>query len=63
MKQVDQDLEGLADDGVGTHALDVHDEAHAARIVLVAGVIKSLRGRRARVERHIEGLVIGYTSP
>ncbi len=43
--QVDQDLNALDDNVVRLLALDVGDEADAARIMLVAGIVKTLRGR------------------
>ena len=39
-----EDLEALRDDVVALPALDVRDEADAARVVLVCGVVESLRG-------------------
>ncbi len=47
MIQVEQDLQAAADDVVRLSALDVHDEADAASVVLVAGVVKSLSLRQA----------------
>ena len=45
MRQVDQDLNALDDDVVRFVAFDVGNEADAAGIVLMAGIVKSLRGR------------------
>ena len=63
MQQVDQELERLPDDGVGTLAFDVHNEPHTTGVFLVARVVESLGGGATRFEIHKEGLVIGYTSP
>src|SRR4029077_18726221 len=41
MIQVDQDLQPASDDVVRLSALDVDDEAHAARVVLVARIVQS----------------------
>jgi hypothetical protein len=41
--EIQEDLQALADDVMGPASLDVDDKAHAARIVLVPGVIESLR--------------------
>ena len=43
VQQVDQDLQSLLDDRVRAAALDVDDEADAAGIVLVRGVVQSRR--------------------
>ena len=48
MRQVFEDLQALRDDRVAFAALDVRDEAQAARVVLVGGVVQALRGRRPR---------------
>ena len=45
VRQVDQDLYALDDDVVRFLTLDVGDEADAAGIVLMAGIVKTLRGR------------------
>ena len=42
MLQVDEDLQRLPDDRVGSAALDVGDESDAARIVLVIGIVESV---------------------
>ena len=42
MVEVEQDLQALADDAMGLPALDIGHEADAARVVLVAWVVKSL---------------------
>ncbi len=52
MAQVVEDREPLLDDVVGLPALDVRDEAHAARVVLVAGVVESLFRRAAGFRIH-----------
>jgi hypothetical protein len=39
--QVQEDLQALLDDLVAPPALHVHDEAHAAGVVLVAAVIQA----------------------
>jgi hypothetical protein len=39
VRQVDQDLNSLRDDLVRFLAVEIHDETHAAGIVLVAGVV------------------------
>jgi hypothetical protein len=41
MIQVDQDLQPALDDVVRLSALDVDDEAHAARVMLVARIVQS----------------------
>jgi hypothetical protein len=52
VQQVLQDLERLADDGVGLPALDVHDEADAAGVVLMGWIVEALRfGHPARRRR------------
>ena len=45
MRQIDQNLYALDDNIVRFLTFDVGDEADAAGIVLVAGIVKSLRGR------------------
>jgi len=45
VEQVDENLQRLAHDRVGAPALDVHDEADAAGIVLAARVVQALSGR------------------
>ena len=42
MVEVLQDLQTLGDDVVRFSAFDVHDEADAARVVLVSGIVKAL---------------------
>ncbi len=49
--QIRQDLEGLADDFVGSAAADIHDEADATGIVLVGGIVQPLPGVGRRI-RH-----------
>ncbi len=48
MGEVDEDLEAVLDDLVAHAPLQVGDEAHAAGIMLVLGIVESLRWRRAR---------------
>ena len=43
VQEVLEDGEGLAHDGVGLSPLDVHDEADAAGVVLVSGIVEALR--------------------
>ena len=45
MRQVDQDLDAFADDFVGLFAVQIDDEAHAAGVVLVLGVVQPLLER------------------
>ena len=48
----------VLEDGVRRPAVDVDDEAHAARVPLVEGVVETLLqrvGRAGGVERHLEG--------
>jgi hypothetical protein len=73
--EVQQDLDAAPDDVVGFLALDVRDEAHAARIVLVPRVIEALgvrqahrfspgtgrSGRSAR-DRQIPGLIMAISN-
>src|SRR2546426_8028891 len=47
VQEVDQHQQALADDRVGLAALDVDHEADAARVVLVGGVVQTLRGNFA----------------
>ncbi len=51
MRQVFEDPEALGDDRVAFLALDVRDEAQAARVVLVRGVVHALARRRPRAQR------------
>ena len=51
MRQVFEDPEALGDDRVAFLALDVRDEAEAARVVLVRGVVHALARRRPRAQR------------
>ena len=51
VQEVDQDLDGLVHDGVRLSALDVHDEADAAGVVLVRGIVQALGGPLAGVQR------------
>jgi hypothetical protein len=46
--KIDQDLEAGGDHLVRLSALDIGHESDAARVMLVAGVIKSLRWRKTR---------------
>jgi hypothetical protein len=43
VRQVDEDLDALRDDVVGFVALDAGDEANAAGVVFVAGMVQALR--------------------
>ena len=43
VRQADQDLQTLLDDTATLDILDITDEAHATGIMLVGGVIESLR--------------------
>ena len=52
VEQVDEHLEGLADDRVRARPLDVDDEADAARVVLVSGVVEPLGLRSSWLVRH-----------
>ena len=48
----------VLEDGVRRPAVDVDDEAHAARVPLVEGVVETLLqrvGRAGGVERHLDG--------
>ena len=47
MGEIDQDLKALVDNGVAFFSAQAGDEAHAASIVLVAGIVETLRGRQA----------------
>jgi hypothetical protein len=42
MEEVLEHLHGLAHDGVGLPAFDVHDETDTTGIVLVSGIIETL---------------------
>jgi hypothetical protein len=42
MVQIFEDFQSLRDDIMRFSALDIHHEAHAARIVLVPGIVKAL---------------------
>jgi hypothetical protein len=47
MRQIDEDLNALLNDLVTFLATNAGDEAHTASIVLVRGIIKTLRRRQA----------------
>ena len=47
VKQVDEDLQRLLDNRMRAAAFHVHDEPDAARVVLVGGIVKSLRRRQS----------------
>ena len=51
MIEVLEDLDALLDDGVRFAALDVHDEADAAGVMLELRVIEALLRRRAQSNR------------
>ena len=55
MIEVDQDLQPASDDVVRLSALDVDDEAHTARVMLVAGIVQSW-SRRGSHHRAFECL-------
>jgi hypothetical protein len=46
MRQVAQDLQPLLHYGVAFFTLDVRDETNATRVVLVCGVVETLRPRQ-----------------
>jgi hypothetical protein len=46
MVEIDQELEALADDAMGFLAFDVGDKAHAARVMLMPRIVKSLFWRQ-----------------
>ena len=52
MVEVEQDLQAHLDDGVRLAVLHVGDEADAAGIVLVGGVVEPLGLRKARIPHH-----------
>jgi hypothetical protein len=43
VQEVDERLEALADDGVRLGALDVDHESDTAGVMLVAGIVETLR--------------------
>ena len=47
MVEIDEKLQALADDAVGFLAFDVGDKAHAAGIMFVPGIVKTLFLRQA----------------
>ena len=49
MVEIDEDLQALLQDGVRLAAVHVGDDADAARIALVRGIVKTLRARRRRI--------------
>ena len=51
--EIDEHFQAARDDGVRTHALDVDNEADAASVVLVAGVIQALGLGRCGTNRMI----------
>jgi hypothetical protein len=51
VEQVLQDGERLGDDGVGLASLEVHHEAHTARLVLVTGIVETLSRRQSLSHR------------
>ena len=55
MVEVLQDLEALGDDRVRLAVLHVGDEADAAGILLVGGIVEALRRRQRRVARRMAG--------
>ena len=46
MVEIDEELQPLRDDRVGLGALDVGDKADAARVMLVARIVKTLFRRQ-----------------
>jgi hypothetical protein len=54
MGQIAQNLQSLLDNGVTLAALDMRDKAYSARIVLVGGIVKSLRAWRTEMVHHAE---------
>jgi hypothetical protein len=49
MRKIDQNLDSLGDDIVGSVAVNVHDEADATRVTLVPGMIQARwRGQTLR---------------
>jgi len=56
--QVVEDREPLLDDIVGAAALDVRDEADAARVVLVGRIVEALLPRQPVCGFHLEHLSI-----
>ena len=54
MLKIEQDLEAVLDDLVALHALDVGNEAKAAGVVLIGGLVEALRLWEAvGVNRHV----------
>jgi hypothetical protein len=51
MVQIDQDLQALADDVIRLSALDIRNEANAAGVMLVPGIIKTLRFGQSHIFR------------
>ena len=62
MQQVDQDLQRLLHDRVRLAALDVDDEADAAGVVLVLGIVETGRVGRAREKRHDRAFIADLNS-
>lgn len=52
MRQVVEYLQAFDDDVVRALALDVDDEANAARVVLVSGIVEALLFRNASIIMH-----------
>ena len=52
MGQVGEDLQAFGDDVVRAFALDVDDEADAARVVLVSGIVEALLFWNASIVMH-----------
>ena len=63
VRQVLQDLKRLSDNRMGLPALDVHDEADAARVVLVDGIVQAFGRRRAVSERRWEAGGVLWSGP
>ena len=62
MVEIDQKLEPLADNAVGFLAFDVGDKAHAARVMLMPRIVKSLFWRQTHRQTS-EFSYFGHPSP
>ena len=54
VREIDENFDSLADDVVRLFAVQINDETHAARVMLVTGVVQPLRlqGREFGGVRH-----------
>jgi len=52
MDEIAQDIEALRNDRMATAVLHVRDEADAARVLLVPGMVEARGGREARIAHH-----------